>query len=530
MILSEVMERLRKLVYPDSPELILQPGWMQAYADMRGKYGRYERYYSGDVLKQLADPKRPETSELKYPLQINLAREWTDMMASYVWGQYVENVVGFGAERNPQLSGDVAEAEENRCKAMEYVLRNQWILNGNDMHADGAATDCMVYGGSIIKTYWDIIEGRVKDEWIAPDIFMPRWHPMDVNKLLEVIIAYTISRIDARDIFNLSKTQFQSLPEECLVWERWTDREFHLHVEDIRVRESTKNPYGWIPYTYIPRRRSKAALYGYFGLSVIDDMMAMQDEVNARAADIGDGVAYASHPIRVVVNYAGKEALEVGPDAIWNLGFGFGGREPKATSLDTKTNYDEAMKFVRNVEHMGRSAAHLPSIAFGEDEGSQRSGTTLLIRFLPLTQEIRRTRLYWKEGLREKAMNTLKLAARHGDVGYKEEDLEGKVIEVNFAPILPKDVSEKVEEWSVRIAGGFGTPTQAYEDLGDPRPRDSAKEALEYQETLARTENIVKGAQNVTGKNAAGGTTATKSSGSDDKTTQKNKKGSRKVD
>lgn len=523
MILAEVMERLRKLVYPESPELVMQPSWMQAYQDMRGKYGAYEFYYSGDVLRQLADPKRPLDSELKYPLKINLCREWADMMASYVWGQYTDDVVGFTVQRRTQESGDVADLEEKRCKSMERVLRNQWKLNSNNSHGDGAATDTMVYGGTVIKTRWDNQQRKVVDDWISPDIFMPRWHPMNVNELLEVVIAYSISRIDARDIFNLTETQFKKLPEEVLVWERWTKNEFRLYVEDIQLRDNPKNPYGWIPFTYIPRRRSKADQYGYFGLSTLEDTMALQNEVNARAADIGDGVAYASHPIRVVVNYTGAEDLEVGPDAIWNLGFGFGGREPKATSLDTKTNYKEAMEFVKSVEHMGRGVSHLPSIAFGEDEGSQRSGTTLLIRFLPLTQEIRRTRLYFDDGLRQRAMAALRLSQRGGvdGVQYEEEDLEDRLINVNFAPILPKDVSEKVEEWSVRIAGGFGTPEEAYEDLGHTQPQEAAERALEYQETIARTENLTKGVQNVGGQNAAGGPTAKGSTSSSRKATQK---------
>lgn len=526
MILTEVMERLRKLVYPDAEEIIMQPGWMQAFADMRGRYGGYQYYYSGDVLRQLADPKRPEDSELKYPLKINLCREWADMLASYVWGQWNENIVGFTVRRKLQESGDVAEVEEKRCKSMENVLLDQWKLSGNNAHGDGAATDMMVYGGTVIKTRWDNKAREVADDWMSPDIFMPRWHPTNVNQLLEAILAYVISRVDARDIYNLTDTQYKSLPEEVLVWERWTDKEFQLHVEDIKLRDNPKNPYGWIPFTYIPRRRSKADLYGYFGLSTLEDTMALQNEVNARTADIGDGVAYASHPIRVVVNYTGAEDLEVGPDALWNLGFGFGGREPKATSLDTKTNYKEAMDFVKDVEHMGRGVAHLPSIAFGEDEGSQRSGTTLLIRFLPLTQEIRRTRLYLEDGLRRRAMAALRLAARNGvdGVQYEEDDLGGRVVNVNFAPILPKDVSEKVEEWSVRISGGFGTPEEAYEDLGHPRPQEAAEKALEYQETVARQENLTKGVQNVAGKTTTSRPTATRSSKSDDGSASADKK------
>jgi hypothetical protein len=496
------IERLRKLIFPEAPELVMDPHWYQAYNYMLGKYEWYRYYYSGEIFKELADPKRPQESEKKYPLRINLTREWADMLSGYVFGQWDESVVTFTAQRRKQESGNIAKEEEKRCSAMEDFLRDHWVLNDNNAHADVAATDCMVYGGSVVKTYISgDFDKRIKDEWIAPDIFMPRWHPMDVNMLLETIIAYVISREDARDIFNLSQLQYKGLPQAVTVWERWSEKSFSIHVEDITIKD-VKNPVGFIPYTYIPRMRSHAANFGYFGISTLDDTIALQNEVNERAADIGDGVAYSSHPIRVVTNYMGSEALEVGPDSLWNLGFGLGGREPKAYTLDTRTNYDEAMKYVKAIEHMGRTSAHLPAIAFGEDEGSQRSGTTLLIRFLPLTQEVRRTRIYWTSAMRQMAMKALALRSREEGAGFTPEDLDGRILNPNFAPVLPKDVAEKVEEWAVRINSGFGTPEEAYRDLGHEDPEDAAERALEYMKDVARTERILRGVQNVSGNRA----------------------------
>lgn len=500
MFRIEALKRLGELVFPNALELVSSgPTWLQAYSDMHTKYVNYEYYYSGRVLDEYADPKRPVDGEKKYPLKINLCREWAHMLSSYVFGQWIDQVVQFQVERRPMASGEIAEAEEERCLSMEDVLRRQWMLNENDSQADSAAIDNMVYGGTVIKTYWDNIDQVLRDDWVHPDYFMPRWHPLNVNKLIETIISFVIPKMDAAEIFGLTQYQIKKLPPEVIVWERWTDKEFILSVDDLIVRRGP-NPLGINPYTYIPRIRSQADNYGYFGLSALEDTMSLQNEVNARAADIGDGIAYSSHPIRVVVNYNGPD-LEVGPDATWNLGMGFGGRKPEATALDVKTNYREGMEFIEKIEHMGRGLMNLPSIAFGEDEGSQRSGTTLLLRFLPLTQEVRRMRLHWERGLRQKAVNTLKLAAMHpeyfGGVGFTDEDLKGRIVKVGFAPILPKDVTEKVAEWVQRIESGFGTPFEAYEDLGHPDPGMAADDALAYMERVARIEKITKGVTNV---------------------------------
>jgi hypothetical protein len=484
------LERLRKLVFPGSGASTLEPPWLSAHRTMVGLYNKYEYYYSGDVLRRLADPKLPEDSPLQYPLQINLCKEWADMLASYIFGQWDEHVVTHLVDRKEQESGKVAELEEQRCQSMEDVLRFQWEDTNADSLADMSATSMMVYGGFVVKTYWDFLGRRIVDDWISPDIFLPRWNPMNVNELLEVIVAYAVSRQDAVDIYQLSPYQAKSMPTEVLIWERWTKKTFDLFVEDLAIRENNGNPLGFIPHVYIPRQRCHAAHFGYYGASALENTMALQDEINERAADVGDGVAYSSHPIRVIVNYSGKEDLAIGPDAIWDLGYGFGGREPKAFTLETTGNYTQAMEYIRQVELMGRNVGHLPPIAFGEDEGSQRSGTTLLIRFLPLTQEVRRTRLYLQTGLHQRAKNVLRLAAAHPEVfpgiRFGMEDLEYRTIKVQLAPILPKDISDKVNEWAVRIPAGFGTPEQAYQDLGHPEPMSAAEEALEYQQKMAK--------------------------------------------
>lgn len=491
------LDRLRDLVFPGS-ELRPDPLWFGSHNEMLGKYALYDRYVTGDVFNTPADPEAAEDGGLKYPLKINLCREWAKMMSGYLYGQYGDTIVTHTARRKTKRDGDTSTEEEKRAAEMENVLIDQWLLNNNNSLGMTAAMDAAVYGGVVIKTVYDSVDNRVRDEWITPDIFIPRWYPTDVNRLLEVFQAYSITKDDARDIYNLSKEQWSRLPFEVLVWERWKKDERELWVEDIPIIRG-KNQFGYVPYTYIPWDRSSSINSGYYGISTLEDMMGVQDELNERMADLGDGVAYSSHPIRVVRNVTSRQDLDVGPDALWDLGMGFGNRQPDAFTLDVNSNYGDMMKFMSSLEKYGRESVGLPPIAFGEDDGSQRSGTTLLIRFLPLTQQIRRARLYWQAGLYQRALKVLDLTARFGDEkpGYSVSDLKNRIIDVNMAPILPKDVSDKVDEWAVRIGSGFGTPEEAYEDLGSPEPAKAAEKALEYMERVAKMENQLKGVQNV---------------------------------
>jgi len=501
---NRVLERLGDLIFPGS-EPRLSPDWFGAHADMVQKYQLYNHYVSGDVFQTVADPEVGLDSGLKYPLKLNLCREWSAMMGSYLYGQYDDVVVTHSVKGIAKADGEMSGEEERRVAKLDDFLLNQWLMNSNDSLAMTAAMDNAIYGGVAIKTVYDSVDNRIRDEFLAPDIYIPRWHPTDVNRLLEVILAYEISRDDARDVFNLSQMQWASLPEAVLVWEKWDKNTFKLMVDKIQIRNNEANPLGHIPFTYIPWNRATSINHGYYGISTLEDVIGVQNELNERMADVGDGVAYASHPIRVVRNVTKRSGdLPVGPDAIWDLGIGFGNRQPDAFSLETHTNYGEAMKYMSIIEKYGREAVGLPPIAFGEDEGSQRSGTTLLIRFLPLTQQIKRARLYWRAGLTQRAQRVLELGAKFGNAGQvlTASDVKDRVVNVGMAPILPKDVTDKVNEWAIRIGGGFGTPEEAYEDLGHPEPAKAAEKALEYTERLAKSQNILKGVTaNVAGPN-----------------------------
>ena len=496
MRILDVPQALMKRLFPEATGgAQVQPSWISCFNDMLSKYATYYDYYSGDVLKEPANPKKPNDG-LKYPLQLNLCRQWAHMMSSYLWGEYTDSVVTWDVTRKKQLSGDVAAEEEKRCASMEKVLREAWAEQGNDAKIDTASQDLMVYGGMVPKVYYDSVDG-LKTDWLSPEIFCPRWHPMDVTKLMASYIIFDISREDARDVFGLTEYQMSSMPDVVKLMEAWTPNSYSLMVDDREIKETEVNTLGFIPHEYIPRMRTPDN-YRYYGLSVVADVMKIQDEVNVRAADIGDGVAYSSHPIRWVVNYTGKQDLEVGADALWDLGMEMGGRKPAAGTLDVRGNYDQGMSYVERVERFGRGASFLPAIAFGEDEGSQRSSLTLLVRYYPLLRDIARQRLYLREGLRGWAKKTLVLAARHGLYGasYEESHVQAHIINPTFAAVLPESVENKVNQWNVRIDGAFGTPEEAYRDLGHPDPKAAAENALKVAEQIARAKSITKGMWN----------------------------------
>jgi hypothetical protein len=60
---------------------------------------------------------------------------------------------------------------------------------------------------------------------------------------------------------------------------------------------------------------------------------------------------------------------------------------------------------------MSHQAAFTSPIAFGEDEGSQWSGVTLVLRLWPLLQQVKTTRVYWRSNLYSMHRKILRMPA-----------------------------------------------------------------------------------------------------------------------
>jgi hypothetical protein len=125
---------------------------------------------------------------------------------------------------------------------------------------------------------------------------------------------------------------------------------------------------------------------------------------------------------------------------------------------------------------------------YGIDEGSQRSSLTLALRALPLLVHIKQERVFFTSGLNQIARIILKLAAEKNIGGIKPRMLENIRIYQEWAPIMPRDQDQMVNEMILRLNAGLIDPQTAMQKLGDIRDTETAlnlvKEWLEYQAEL----------------------------------------------
>jgi len=256
----------------------------------------------------------------------------------------------------------------------------------------------MRFGGTVLRVAKDHRrEYGVRLERVPVASFYPVWSPDSYDDLIE---AWIVTEIDAKAARAYFGIETQADPVRRV--EHWTRDRYENWVDGKKiVRFSGEHRLKRIPFVYVPRLRSDS----FYGEALTQDIMTVQDELNMRVADVGEAITYNAHPTKYGYNLPkdinDRTKFPFAPDRLWNLGNTLPGADPPTlNTLESKNPVPEAaFSHINFVYDWARMAGYSPPVAFGEDEGSQRSGATLQLRMWPLTRAIRRTRLYWKPAI-----------------------------------------------------------------------------------------------------------------------------------
>lgn len=451
--------------------------WQRKFAD----YDRYRYHITGEVFNEMADPSDSE-SPLRYPLRINVAEDVADIETGYFWGEHGDDdLVQFNVPALKHGREQPSELAQSAASRIEERLTEIWRRNKINSMLDQAYFDYFTDGGIYFRQRYDPILRTVQIQPLLAQYVFPRWHPLDLNKLLEVVISFEMWKSDAKDIYGI---EGDSSGTTCLYWERWTATTYEQSI-DSTVLVDQVNPYGFIPIVYIPRLRTGADFYGRSG---VEPLIGVQNQINERMADVGDGINYHSHPIRWVKNYMGNvDDLPLGPDDVWDLGTSSTTMgEPEAGVLTSRSDYAGAMKYIQALVETAQDLAHIPPIARGRDEGSQRSGVTLIVRMLPLVKLINRLRLWWRDGLSEVSKQALAMDRMWNARGYTSDELYAHEVRAKLWPILPKDEQALIDQNISLVTNALKHPIDAMKDMGDTSAEDSYERIMEYQKELEK--------------------------------------------
>jgi hypothetical protein len=414
---------------------------------MMEKYMDARKYFSGDVFSERASTGNQDEAEpLLYPLAINLVKMMCVSQAGALWGQFEDEIATWYSE--PEK--DTATAKDAAQRAVDFVT-DVWDGSNVGSMLYEAGLSQQVYGGIYLRAAKDLARaGNVRVDKLLPYNVFPRYHPVDPNRILEAYIVIPIDAAEAHLAYGI-----EAQGDTTVYVEHWTETEYNTFIGDQRLDNfSGKNPWGWVPLEYFPRTRME----GFYGLSLAEDIMGLQDELNGRLADVGDNVSSAAHPIRWVRNYRGSpdDDFQMGPDALWDLGQNLAGQaDPEVGVLPAQAEPTSTFSFITFLMDISRNIAGTSPVAFGEDEGSQRSGATLVLRLWPLLQSAKATRLFWRDGLIR--------------LNHKIQIIGGKAplpVTSQFSELVPQDRQLLIDEIIRRAQENLISPEEAITRFG----------------------------------------------------------------
>jgi hypothetical protein len=358
--------------------------------------------------------------------------------ADSLFGEWDEQIVKFGVNQDAEFE----QPERDAAKLLGDILTS----SNAEVVLWEIGLDREIYGGGAMKIS-PYFPGLIRWSRVPLDSFYPVWDPVEPDILMEVYIVTEVTKEQAK----LKYGYITDKPTVTHV-EHWTNGSFETKLDDRVISiYSGINPWGVVPFVYFPRMRTTS----WWGDSLTQDIIRVQDELNMRVADLGEAVHYNAHPTRWGLNLPkafNRDNYQLGPNILWDLGRKMGDwPEPKVGILQVNDPAPPGVtKFIDFLYDWSMTSSSAPPIAFGKDDGGgQRSGVTLEIRMWPLIKAVRRSRSYMAAGLRRAArLSAIILRQKRIDdlsVRALGAILENRVVP-QFAPVMPRDQAALVDE------------------------------------------------------------------------------------
>jgi len=382
-------------------------------------YVRRWKFYLGEQQGFLA-----EDGELQ--LTINYIRALVDKINDFMFGN------GFAFRANPNL-WPFAEP---------FVSR---VWSGTDKELLGIELGQMggVMGDVYLKIWWDddpysTTYNTVQFSVVSPTNVVPVWEPGRLGKdrkMLECRIINVENEISSEGSEEPTKVYYTTI---------YTPQEIVFYKDNTEISRE-ENALGEIPIVHIQNR----ALAGdYYGVSDVEDLMTIQDEINTKFSDIGNIIAYQGSPVTVAFGIkAGALSLEAG--RIWYV--------PKKTdgvdieNLDRNVDLRASTDYLTSLKEAAHEMASVPEASLGKMLPiSNTSGVALHMQFQPIDHLTKRKRRTYGPGLVEATRIGIKLMSLYDPYAIRDES--GTRFQIEIGPA--------VENADPRISAAYPQGTQ----------------------------------------------------------------------
>jgi len=454
----------------------------EKYEEQWMQYSEAERWFNGSALGD--QPEARNKADL-YPLRINPIVGTVLKHTSTLFGEVEDDARPLVVPKVKYSSKN--QGEKAKALQAERALNDLWDENhGRAIMVENGLMS-QVYGGCVFKlTYvpWEGIDkgGRrrtpLRIERINPKNFIATPDASDDYNLLEAWIVRSISLVEAK--------LWGYTGDDPSVWyvEHWMPETYEVFIDGKPARRQGwelggENIWKFVPAVYIPHIR----IGGFLGFNAYSHLVGMVKELNLRFGDLGDSVNDDSHPIIAVRNAGGAlqvrrvnewlEYVDLGTDP----GLSSAERPPDMFEVNRARTSSAMTDLIDKIEGQYDRDSFVPPVAYGEDEGSQRSSLTLATRFWPLTSHTSIERYFWTPALNLLSQFMLRMMAIKSLNDITEEHSKLR-IKQKWANQLPKDRAEDINEWQIRATSNLASVEHLIEMAGDVEDVDEERDMI----------------------------------------------------
>jgi hypothetical protein len=232
-------------------------------------------------------------------------------------------------------------------------------------------------------------------------------------------------------------------------WQRYEDRQLIAQGQ---------TPWGFLPVVHI---QNIAQPYYYEGLSDVEPLIPLQDELNTRLSDRANRITFQSFKMYLGKGIEGFENRPVSPGRMWCTD------NPEAAieefGGDAKTP-SEDMHIAEIREALDKASGVTPVVAgvLKNKLGNLTSAVALRLTLMGMLSKTDRKRFTYGQGIKRIVRMALTMLDEAGVYKTKESERD---VEVIFPSPLPENMTEKLKE--AQIKKDLGVPAeQVLKELG----------------------------------------------------------------
>jgi hypothetical protein len=492
----------------------------QDYHNRKSLYDELEDWFDGTNF-DVQQTQGARTVD-KYPLKLNPIRGACYKHAFALWGEAAN-------DSRPLATPAFSDATDKTAAQLgTNFLNGLWAENHGRSIQMRNGLISQYLGGSVYKlTYVPNQEWRrwpIKIESIYPTNFVGIPISGDEFRLEEAWFVKAITPQEAMRKYSMDfEAEVQQGVNVYLV-EYWNPEYWDTTINGRTIPKKAidpdtgerdfyrgDNPFKFVPASYIPHIRENS----FYGTPLITpNVTGIAEEMNKRMADYGDAVSDDAHRYYVIKNSSGKpDVFELAPGlrVVQLQGNpSITGKEdsPDMEQLGSSQASEPMHNLTSDLNKEFNRETFLSAVTYGEDEGSQRSGRTLDIRFWPLSAHIGMERVWTGDGLAHLnsmavemglIVRNMPISSKHKkNLAALTEEMREMRMETRFAPLLPRDRELFINELISRASANLGTLEHLLSLIDDVEdPAGMAKQVVKQIKELALIDaSIRKSSQN----------------------------------